>query len=219
VTGIGVRLGEIAADGGTAEIWYAWVAANVGAIEDLTASVLSAGERERLGRYRDASAAARYVVTRALVRSVLADRMAMSAADVPISQTDFGKPVVAGAVHFNVSHSGDLVLMAISADRAVGIDVERRRTVDRVAALVARWLTSPEQASVAERMAAGADPSDAFLRVWSLKEARLKALGVGIGNAPADGVDDVAAVPLDAMLARLHGGDAPEGYIGAVAFA
>jgi 4'-phosphopantetheinyl transferase len=219
LTGFGSTLGRVSSGSDSAEVWYAWVGANERAIEQLTSTVLSVAERERLAKYRNASAASRYVVTRALVRSVLADKLALAPRDVPITQTDFGKPVVAGAVHFNVSHSGDLVLLAVSANRAVGIDVERRREVERVSALVTRWLTTAEQASVTERVAAGADESDAFLRVWSLKEARLKALGVGIGNAGDASVDGVEAVPLDGLLQQLHRDDAPEGYIGAVAFA
>jgi 4'-phosphopantetheinyl transferase len=219
VTALGTSLGTVTSGVDTADVWYAWVGAAVSVMGDLTARVLSAPERERLSLYRNESAAARYVVTRSLVRSVLGNRMAVPASDVPIGQTDFGKPVVAGALHFNVSHSGDLVLMALSADRAVGIDVERRRAVERSSALVARWLTGDEQRDVAQRIAGGADPSDAFLRVWSLKEARLKALGVGIANATHADVGAVAVVPLDGLLEQLHRGDASAGYIGAVAFA
>jgi 4'-phosphopantetheinyl transferase len=195
------------------------VGANVAAVDDLTSRVLSAPERERLARYRSAAAAARYVITRSLVRLVLSDRLSLPASEVRIGQTDFGKPVVADALHFNVSHSGDLVLLALSADRAVGIDVERRRGVERVSALVERWLTSDEQRAVAERVDAGADLSDAFLRVWSLKEARLKALGVGIANAAHADIDAVSVLPLDGLLERLDPGTESEGYIGAVAFA
>lgn len=216
---VGVALGTVTCGVDTADVWYAWVGATMRDMGDLSARVLSALERERLSMYRNDSAAARYVVTRSLVRSVLSHRMDVPPGDVPIGQTDFGKPVVAGTLHFNVSHSGDLVLMALSADRAVGIDVERRRAVERSPALVARWLTGAEQRDVAQRIAGGADPSDAFLRVWSLKEARLKALGVGIANATHADVDAVAVVPLDGLLERIHRGDASEGYIGAVAFA
>ena len=216
---LGTSLGTVACGVDSANLWYAWVDAAVSVLGDLTARVLSAPERERLSQYRSASAAARYVVTRSLVRSVLGEHMAVPASDVPIGQTDFGKPVVAGALHFNVSHSGDLVLMALSADRAVGIDVERRRVVERSSALVARWLTGDEQRDVAQRVAMGAAPSDAFLRVWSLKEARLKALGVGIANAMDADIGTVAVVPLDDLLERLGPGNASHGYIGAVAFA
>lgn len=216
---LGVLLGTVTADVGSAEVWYAWVGANVTAVDDLTSRVLSASERERLSQYRNAEAAARFVITRSLVRSVLSHQLALPASEVQIGQTDFGKPVVADALHFNVSHSGDLVLLALSADRAVGIDVERRRAVERVSTLVERWLTSAEQRAVAQRVDDGADLSDAFLQVWSLKEARLKALGVGIANAAHADVDAVPVLPLDGLLERLDPGTESDGYIGAVAFA
>jgi len=215
----GTLLGTVTSGVGSAEVWYAWVGANVAAVDDLTSRVLSASERERLTRYRNGAAAGRYVITRSLVRSVLGDHLSLPPSEVQISQTDFGKPVVAGALHFNVSHSGDLVLLALSADRAVGIDVERCRGVERVSALVARWLTSAEQQDVARRVDGGADLSEAFLRVWSLKEARLKALGVGIANAAHADIDAVSVLPLDELLEQLDPGTESEGYIGAVAFA
>ena len=216
---LGTSLGTVASPLGSAEVWYAWVEANVGIIGHLTSHVLSAGERERHSRYRSASAAAMYVISRSLVRSVLGRRLSQLPSEVPIGQTDLGKPVVAGALHFNVSHSGDLVLLALSADRAVGIDVERRRAVARVSALMERWLTNAEQRDVERRVDGGADISDAFLRVWNLKEARLKALGVGIANAAHADLESVSVLPLDSLLQQLEPGAASQGYVGAVAFA
>ena len=130
-----------------------------------------------------------------------------------------GKPVVAEGIHFNVSHSGDLILLALSPERAVGVDVERRREVPRVQAMTERWLTAAERADVASLRARGASDSDAFLRVWSLKEARLKALGVGISGASRAPVDAVHALPLDHLLDPIAGDRYGQGYVGAVAFA
>ena len=101
--------------------------------------------------------------------------------------------------------------------RAVGIDIERRREVKRVAALIARWLSEAEQREVEALHAGGASESDAFLRVWSAKEARLKALGVGIAGSNVADVTRVAAVALDELLAKA--GANASGYVGAVAFA
>jgi 4'-phosphopantetheinyl transferase len=212
---VGVHAGVVQADGAAADIWIAWVERQADAVADLTATVLSPAERARSAAYRNDDAAARYVITRSLVRSVLGERLSIAPADVDIRVTDLGKPVVSGALHFNVSHSGDLIALAVSADRAVGVDIERRREVKRAGALIARWLTEPERREVSLLHAGGVDESDAFLRIWSAKEARLKALGVGISGATSADVSRLPTVALDDVLAKAG----TRGYFGAVAFA
>jgi phosphopantetheinyl transferase len=215
LTNVGTHLGKVQSRGAAADIWCAWVEEYTGAVPELSAAVLSAGERARTAQYRNMDAAARYVITRSLVRSVLAGRLNVAPTDVDVRVTDLGKPVLSEHLHFNVSHSGDLITLAVSEDRAVGIDIERRREVQRATALIARWLTDAEQREVGELHAGGASESDAFLRVWSAKEARLKALGVGISGANAADVSRVSAVALDDLFDRTG----TRGYVGAVAFA
>lgn len=216
---VGVRLGSIGTRSASADVWFAWCGAHVNDIARLTRTVLAPEERDRVASYRSRGAAERYVVTRALLRTVLSERLGREPAAIAVSRTSAGKPVIADEVHFNLTHSGDLILLAVTGQRPVGVDVERRREVPRVAALEARWLTASERGDFTRLCGLGIDPSDAFLRVWSLKEARLKALGVGISGAASAAVDTVEALPLDELLASLspHGDDAQ--YVGAIAFA
>jgi 4'-phosphopantetheinyl transferase len=213
---VGLQLGIARAAGAGAEIWAARVGEHASDLELYSREVLSAEERARLERYRSRDSAERYVVTRSLVRSVLGRRLGVPPREVDVRYTDRGKPVIADAIHFNVSHSADLIVMAVCHDRPVGIDVERRREVARVDALASRWLTSGERDDVSRIAATGLSLSEAFLRVWSLKEAKLKALGVGIAGASVAATDQVEAVPLDAVLEELPDG---AGFVGAVAFA
>jgi phosphopantetheine--protein transferase-like protein len=99
------------------------------------------------------------------------------------------------------------------------VDVERRRPVQRVKALIERWLTDDERRDLERLRGRSGDESDAFLRVWSLKEARLKALGVGISGAAAARIDTVDVQPLDTLLDPLAHRPGEQGYVGAVAFA
>ena len=170
-------------------------------------------------QYRSRAAAERYVVTRSLVRIVLSAQLGIAPREIPVSRTDMGKPVVAEGVHFNVSHSGDLILLALCAERAVGVDVERKRDVGKVQSLTARWLTDGERGSFDRLRSLGATESEAFLRIWSLKEARLKALGVGISGVLGAEQRSVDAIPLDSLLDSLAGEHVGQGYVGAVAFA
>ena len=218
---VGACLGTIEAPsaGGSAEIWFAWIGDHARDVERYSRDYLSPVERTRLTEYRGREAAERYVVTRSLVRIVLGTRLGVAPRDVAVSRTDTGKPIVAAGAHFNVSHSGDLVLLALSADRPIGVDVERRRDVSRVPALSQRWLTPTERRDFERLCTSGTPESDAFLRVWSLKEAQLKALGVGIRGAASARLENVSVLPLDHLLDSLSGPHVGTGYVGALAFA
>ncbi len=219
MTSVAVRLGTVRAPtSGVADIWFARIGDHAHDVERYSRDFLSPDENARARDYRSREAAERYVVTRSLVRCVLSQQLGMAPIEVPVGRTETGKPILTSGVHFNVSHSGDLVLLAVSANRDVGIDLERRREIPCVQALVERWLTPAEREDVGRRIANGAELSDAFLRVWSYKEARLKALGVGISGASGASFRAVDAVPLDDLLEQIaRPGDS--GYVGALAFA
>ena len=185
-------------------------------MDDFSRRYLSAAECERLGSYRSRAAAERYVVTRSLVRTVLGAHTGVAPKALRVHLSPTGKPEAAG-VHFNVTHSGEIILLALCDDRPVGVDVERRREVVRVRALIDRWLTDDERAELQVLRRRGLGDSDAFLRVWSLKEARLKALGVGISGAAGAPLARVSAQGLDDLLEPIARDDG--GYVGAVAFA
>ena len=192
---------------------------NAAETERYARELLSDDERQHLDGYRIREAAERYIVTRALVRSVLSERLGIPAPAIRVSRTDTGKPIVTEGVHFNVSHSGDLVLLAVSDDQPVGVDVERKRTVLKVNALTQRWLSDLERTNLARLRELGIDESDSFLRIWSLKEAQLKALGVGISGSARAELHRVHVMPLDELLDPLSGPRDGGGYVGAIAFA
>src|SRR5205085_9792868 len=133
-----------------------------------------------------------------------------------VQHTDTGKPVIAGNCHFNVSHSVNLIVLAVGERRAIGVDVERVRNVPRVEALARRWLTVPERAELQRQTQSGLSESDAFLRVWSLKEAHLKALGVGISGASDPLLQQTEVRSLDHLLGRLERRAGERGYVGAL---
>ena len=202
-----------------ADVWYAWVGDHADDVDRFTGRYLSAEEDARLRRYRSRDAAERYVVTRSLVRIVLSEHLHIAPREIRVSRTDTGKPVVAEGLHFNVTHSGDLILLALCSERPVGVDVERKRKVQRVNALVDRWFTEAERLEMAALTERGTPASDAFLRIWSFKEARLKALGVGISGASGARQRKVDALPLDHLLDTLIEQRDDQGYVGALAFA
>ena len=118
-----------------------------------------------------------------------------------VARTESGKPyVVDGSLHFNLSHSGDYALIAVTADAPVGVDIERHREHRRWREIAKRFFAPHEASSLRT--------ADDFYRLWVVKEAVLKALGTGLRGNLADTPYETCEVTVL---------DAPEGYSAAVA--
>jgi 4'-phosphopantetheinyl transferase len=144
-------------------------------------AILSQDEQERARRILVEDARRRFVLSRVLSRRVLAQCLDEDAARIAIVLGPQGKPHVRGddSIHFNISHSPRSWMMAVSRDRDVGIDVEdldRPIDVDRVAAR----LFAPEEIAVIQSLKGEEARRRAFFRVWTSREAVVKALGEGI---------------------------------------
>jgi phosphopantetheine--protein transferase-like protein len=85
---------------------------------------------------------------------------------------------------FSVSHSRDVVLVAIAMGATVGVDVEVRRPRKYLDRLARRILTDAEYGPWAAQ--AGADQLESFLRHWTRREAYLKAIGLGLAGGMRD---------------------------------
>ncbi len=146
-------------------------------IEQL-AGVLADDERARANRYRFADDRRRSIVARAGTRRLAGRALGVDPRALVIVEEEHGKPALRNrAIEFNASHSGDLVALAFANDTPVGIDVERRRHIKDASALARRFFAAEELEIVAN----AADADDAFLTIWTAKEAILKASGQGIG--------------------------------------
>lgn len=153
-------------------------AAHVDALADL----LSPDERTRATRLRAAERRRRFVVARGVLRTILARYLDAEPASLRFDYGPHGKPaLMAAPLRFNLSHSHDLALVAVAREREVGIDVERVRDTVEVARLAARFFSPPEQALLAAL--SPADRPGAFFRLWTCKEAYLKATGEGMSRA------------------------------------
>jgi 4'-phosphopantetheinyl transferase len=140
------------------------------------------------------------------LRRVLAGYLGQPAAAIEVEVGENGKPrLPGGELHFNLSHSGDLALVAVSEDGAVGIDVERVEPTRDFLALAERALGQEDVAAVGA--AAAGERSAVFYNAWVRHEARLKCLGAGLTGPVPD--SPVAVQPVDAE----------PGYAAAVALA
>lgn len=172
-------------------VWGTTVASKLDVLSRL-AITLSGEERARAGRFRDQRARVTFLVGRAALRSILAGYLGRDPARVPLARARGGKPFLSGhaAPQFNLAHSGDLVLCAVSGVGEVGIDVEHvRRSLD-VELLTRDVLSEQEQHQVASVPAA--DRARVFLRYWTGKEAILKASGAGL-SLPLDALEPLGS--------------------------
>jgi len=136
----------------------------------------------------------RFTACRALLRDVLSRYLMppVSAREVVLNTKRRGKPVMTREhawLQFNISHTGDLGLIAISNGTEVGIDAEQKgRRLSNIRALAKRRLSARE---CQDLYATAGDPQDEafderirlqFLRVWTRKEAFVKCTGLGISS-------------------------------------
>jgi 4'-phosphopantetheinyl transferase len=156
-------------------------------------TVLSRDELDRVNRIADERIRRRYVVGRAVLRRLLGERLATPPAELRFDYNEGGKPALeCEDVNFNLSHSGDLALIAISNGAAVGVDVEQLRPQPRLDQLARRVLTVGERELLEQARAEGAG-ARWFLQCWTAKEAVAKAFGFGLALAP----NRINVVPLN----------------------
>jgi len=165
--------------------------------------VLDDGERARADRFVVDEVKRRFVLSHAALRLILARRLGGDWRDIRYDTVANGKPCLAGSaagrLEFNMSHSGDLMVVALSADRPVGVDVEAWRPIDRLRGL-AETILAARELTVFDGLTPG-DASRVLLRLWTFKEAVVKALGLGLSVEPRG-----IALP-DSVLAGDPGGE------------
>jgi len=172
-----VAMSERAVTRGVVKLWWASVRESRTWIEEHE-RILDDEERERAARFRVEGARRRFVTGRVMLRRVLSHATGVSPEHLCFAFGAHGKPrLVDGGPCFNLAHSGDAVVLAVAEDE-VGVDVEELRplsTMDRLA----RRICTPRELAELPDLGAGAR-SAALLRLWTAKEAVLKALGSGI---------------------------------------
>ncbi|HEX2294882.1 MAG TPA: 4'-phosphopantetheinyl transferase superfamily protein [Actinomycetota bacterium] len=167
---------------------------------DDLARLLSADEAERAGRFRFAPHRQAFVVTRGVLRRLAGRYLDVAPESVTFSYGPQGKPEVAGLA-FNVSHAGDLALVAVAPAGRVGVDVEAMRPGVEMRALARRFFTDAENEAL-DRLS-DADLARGFYGCWTAKEAFVKAVGQGVSFGL--GRVEVAVPPAAPALVALDG--------------
>jgi 4'-phosphopantetheinyl transferase len=149
---------------------------------ELELAHLSADERTRASGIAREPARTRWARARVILRELLASYLDEAPGELELGVRAGGKPFLgrAGAPHFNLSHSGQLLLVAVSSTDPVGVDVELITLKERDVAAIASRALGPEQAARLAQIEDSAEQTREFLRVWVAHEARGKLTGVGL---------------------------------------
>ncbi len=171
-------------------VWRAFLDLPAWSIQSL-AHTLAADERERAERFHFQRDHIRFIVTHGLLRAILGRYVGVEPSQLRFCHNSYGKPALTGEfgggmIRFNLSHSHELALYAVTRGREVGIDLEYIRA-DLANEQIAEQFFSPRE--VAELCALPANvQTAAFFDCWTRKEAYVKARGEGL-SLPLDQFD------------------------------
>ena len=183
-----------------AHIWRARLALSPHSMSEMQ-ELLSPDERERASRFVFAGDRERYVCARTRLRLLLGSYLGAPPAELRFTYSALGKPALETLAEgrrlcFNLAHSGELALFALTWERAIGVDVEQVRDTLPFLALLESVFAPRERALLL------ALPEEerrrAFFTGWARKEAYLKARGDGL------------SYPLDAFEVSLLPDEPPE---------
>lgn len=151
--------------------------------------LLTDAEREQEPRFYFADDRKRYLVTRAMVRTVLSRYAAVAPTDWVFSKNRHGRPQIANAggaggdLCFNISHTRGLIALGVTRARALGIDVENIAARSAPSDIADRFFARNETAELTG-LPRDRQP-DRFFEYWTFKESYIKARGLGL-SIPLD---------------------------------
>ena len=146
--------------------------------------LLSKDERARVAKFRSQPVRTRWILTQNILQTILGSYLQVDPVDVQIDYGPLGKPYLAAnppGLEFNISHTDDLVLCAVSTGISVGIDIEVERSKKESDKYVARYF--PDNDKNWYMQIPAAERKRVFLQWWTLEEAYQKARGDGLTTA------------------------------------
>ncbi|HVZ39813.1 MAG TPA: 4'-phosphopantetheinyl transferase superfamily protein [Candidatus Kapabacteria bacterium] len=172
--------------------------------------ILQPDERERAARFLRDRDRAHFVAARGMLREVLGAYLGSNPANVRFCYGAYGKPELApeheSDLRFNLSHSGELALCAVTTGCSVGVDLERIRPDIEFESIALRFF-SAQEVHAFSLLSDDVRPR-AFFNCWTGKEAYIKAIGEGL-SMPLDQFDVVFTPGEPAAIHR--GREYPEG--------
>jgi 4'-phosphopantetheinyl transferase len=186
---------EVTLSSAEVHVWRAALDQVTTSVEHLQRS-LSADERQRAARFYFPRDRRRFTVARGVLRDILGRYLKLPPSALGFGYSAYGKPSLAiGAdadlLRFNLSHSHEMALFAITWGREIGVDIEYLQREIACEEIAERFFSPQERASL--RALPAAVKQRAFFNCWTRKEAYIKAHGEGL-SLPLDQFD-VSLVP------------------------
>ena len=167
-------------------------------------SCLSSDELARAGQFIDRNKGQDFVATRGAVREILSGYLRVPAHDIVFSYGQLGKPEIKSPdtdLRFNLSHSQDLALLAVTMFNAVGVDIESlqlRRDISGIARRIFSSEISDHLSSLPEEKM-----MREFLLHWTALEARVKLTGQGVFSKVDVDIPCVNFQPVEGWIAAV----------------
>lgn len=156
-------------------------------LEDTTSAqslreLLSADELERASRFRFEKHRAQYLLTRGTLRSLLGGYLGIFPGEIAFQYSKYDKPRLNGdpRLDFNLSHTEGMAIFGFTCGHRIGVDIERLRSDFRADEIAERFFSPSERAALRE--IPEAHRHEFFFRIWTRKEAYIKALGEGLSH-------------------------------------
>ena len=162
---------------GTVHIWYSPLGLWRNRVGELRA-LLSTEEIQRSERLVFQNRSEDYIISRGIIRKIIAQYMGQTPDLVSLEVNTTGKPYLAGSrYHFNLSHSNDLFICGITQDTPIGIDLQHIYPIPNIDTLIRKYF-SPEEQQIVNSVI-NSQNQDLFFSIWTAKEAYLKGTGEG----------------------------------------
>lgn len=169
------------------DIWLSYLNVHEARLKHIYPA-LSDKEKERSEKFKFFKHRKLFIASHGFMRSVLSKYLGMEANEINYIEKENGKPILdeetfsRTRIHFNLSHSGNMAILAVSKNNDVGIDIEHLDRKNEWQKIIKRFFTPPEQEAIFKLPET--QQQKAFFQTWTRKEAYMKVLGHGLSLAP-----------------------------------
>jgi 4'-phosphopantetheinyl transferase len=147
--------------------------------------LLSDEELERSKRLKVIEKQEQFIISRGILRLILASYLDLDPTAINIQLTPDGKPFLERSdLTFNLSHSGNTLLLGVNKNLSLGIDIQRIYAISNLETIIENYFSENEKNYLKSRPADLL--RDHFFSIWTAKEAYLKAIGKGFQESPTE---------------------------------